>query len=125
PSSVRWMPSRFSSLLRFAFIPFPNARAMPAFSSIISHAAHKVNRTGKFVIKIYDFSRPFEEVRRALAFSGKEEYNCGMRDLHTHSAFSPDGVSPLEEMAARAHEQRLKYFGVSEHFDFDYAACGI
>ena len=98
---------------------------MPAFSSIISHAARKVNRTGKFVIKIYDFSRPFEEVRRALAFSGKVEYNCGMSDLHTHSAFSPDGVSPLEEMAARAHEQGLKYFGVSEHFDFDYAACGI
>ena len=64
-------------------------------------------------------------MRRALAFSGKVEYNCGMSDLHTHSAFSPDGVSPLEEMAARAHEQGLKYFGVSEHFDFDYAACGI
>ena len=64
-------------------------------------------------------------MRRELAFSGKVEYNCGMSDLHTHSAFSPDGVSPLEEMAARAHEQGLKYFGVSEHFDFDYAACGI
>lgn len=48
-----------------------------------------------------------------------------MSDLHTHSAFSADGVSPLAEMAARAHERGLKYFGVSEHFDFDYAACGI
>ena len=64
-------------------------------------------------------------MRRALAFSGKVEYNCGMSDLHTHSAFSPDGASPLEEMAARAHEHGLKYVGVSEHNDFDYAACGI
>ena len=48
-----------------------------------------------------------------------------LTDIHTHSAFSPDGISPLEEMVERAHEKGLKYFGVSEHFDFDYAACGL
>ncbi len=48
-----------------------------------------------------------------------------LTDIHTHSAFSPDGISPLEEMVERAHEKSLKYFGVSEHFDFDYAACGL
>ena len=48
-----------------------------------------------------------------------------LTDLHTHSAFSPDGISPLSEMVQTAHKKGLSYFGVSEHFDFDYAACGL
>ena len=61
----------------------------------------------------------------ALAFWAAACYNKGMTDIHTHSAFSPDGISPLAEMVQTAHEKGLKYFGVSEHFDYDYAACGL
>ena len=55
------------------------------------------------------------------------EYNTGMilTDVHTHSTFSADGDSPLEEMVARARELGLGYFGVSEHFDYDYPPAGL
>lgn len=63
---------------------------------------------------------------RGLAISSKVWYNRAMKaDLHTHSAFSPDGVSPLSEMLAAAHERGIQYYGVSEHFDYDYAFYGI
>ncbi len=51
---------------------------MPAFSSIISQAARKVNRTGKFVIKIYDFFRkkPALLVPLAHASRGDQAQNA-------------------------------------------------
>ncbi len=48
-----------------------------------------------------------------------------MTDIHTHSAFSTDGISPLSDMVAAAFEKGLRYYGVSEHFDRDYAAIGL
>lgn len=48
-----------------------------------------------------------------------------LTDVHTHSTFSADGRSPLEEMFARAEALRLAYYGVSEHFDYDYLADGV
>ena len=48
-----------------------------------------------------------------------------LTDVHTHSAFSADGVSPLAEMLARAEALGVKYYGVSEHFDYDYLADGV
>lgn len=43
-----------------------------------------------------------------------------LTDVHTHSTFSPDGISPLAEMTARARELGVAYYGVAEHFDYDY-----
>lgn len=46
-------------------------------------------------------------------------------DLHTHSTFSHDGNAALADMVAAAHLRGLKYYGVSEHFDYDCAALGV
>ena len=46
-------------------------------------------------------------------------------DVHTHSKFSADGRSPLSDMLARAAELGTAYYGVSEHFDYDYQADGV
>ena len=48
-----------------------------------------------------------------------------MTDVHTHSAFSADGVTPLADMAARAAALGTAYYGVSEHFDYDYLTDGV
>ncbi|MBR2903465.1 MAG: histidinol-phosphatase HisJ family protein [Clostridia bacterium] len=42
-----------------------------------------------------------------------------LTDVHTHSTFSPDGVSPLEEMLKTALEQGVAFYGVSEHVNYD------
>ena len=39
-------------------------------------------------------------------------------DVHTHSKFSPDGYSTLEEMIVSACEKGVRYYGVAEHFDY-------
>ena len=46
-------------------------------------------------------------------------------DLHSHSDFSPDGTEPLAAMVKRAEALRLTFYGISEHFDYDYVADGI
>ena len=48
-----------------------------------------------------------------------------LTDIHNHSKFSTDGVSPLEDMVATAKGKGLRYFGISEHFDYDYIAAGL
>ncbi len=48
-----------------------------------------------------------------------------LTDVHTHSAFSADGTSPLSEMVNTAKKAGFRYFGVSEHFDYDYKTQGI
>lgn len=57
----------------------------------------------------------------------KKRYNISMilTDVHTHSTFSLDGISTLEDMVAEAHKKKIVYYGVSEHFDRDYAALGL
>lgn len=42
-----------------------------------------------------------------------------LTDVHNHSAFSFDGVSPLAEMLKTAQAKGVAFYGVSEHFDFD------
>lgn len=42
-----------------------------------------------------------------------------LTDIHTHSTFSTDGKSTLEEMVSTAKARGLRYFGISEHFDLD------
>lgn len=42
-----------------------------------------------------------------------------LTDLHSHTAFSPDGRGKIEEMLATAYELGVGYYGLSEHFNFD------
>jgi histidinol-phosphatase (PHP family) len=48
-----------------------------------------------------------------------------LTDLHTHTTFSADGKATLSAMykAAEAHE--LAFWGISEHFDYDYKVNNI
>lgn len=48
-----------------------------------------------------------------------------LTDVHTHSTFSTDGKSTLAEMVAAARDAGARYYGVSEHFDFDYVVLGL
>ena len=41
-------------------------------------------------------------------------------DMHTHTAFSYDGKDAIEKMLAAAQEKGVAFYGISEHFDFDY-----
>lgn len=42
-----------------------------------------------------------------------------LTDLHSHTAFSPDGRGEMEEMLATAYALGVGYYGLSEHFNFD------
>ena len=42
-----------------------------------------------------------------------------LTDVHNHSTYSFDGVSPLEKMLETARQKGVAFYGVSEHFDFD------
>lgn len=48
-----------------------------------------------------------------------------LTDVHTHSTYSSDGISPLESMVKAAEAMGVEYYGVSEHFDYDYNAIGL
>ncbi len=43
-----------------------------------------------------------------------------LTDMHTHSTFSHDGVSSLREMLSTAQKMGVVFYGVSDHFDYDY-----
>ena len=43
-----------------------------------------------------------------------------LTDMHTHSTYSHDGRSDLKTMLSCAQKQGLAFYGVSEHFDYDY-----
>lgn len=40
-------------------------------------------------------------------------------DIHTHSAYSFDGVSTLKDILARAQSMGVDFYGVAEHVDYD------
>lgn len=48
-----------------------------------------------------------------------------LTDVHTHSTFSADGETPLTGMLARARELGIRFYGIAEHFDYDYLADGV
>ncbi len=48
-----------------------------------------------------------------------------LTDLHSHTAFSPDGRGTMEEMLATAYALGVGYYGLSEHFNFDMIVNGI
>ena len=43
-----------------------------------------------------------------------------LTDLHTHTTYSHDGTNPPAEMLAVAQKAGLAFYGMSEHFDYDY-----
>ena len=43
-----------------------------------------------------------------------------MTDVHTHTKFSPDGRSDIGDMLKAALKKGAAYYGISEHFDYDY-----
>ena len=43
-----------------------------------------------------------------------------LTDMHTHSTFSHDGTNTLTEMLEAAYAMGVAFYGVSEHFDYDY-----
>ena len=43
-----------------------------------------------------------------------------LTDMHTHSTYSFDGRAALEKMLAAAQEKGVAFYGVSEHFNYDY-----
>ena len=48
-----------------------------------------------------------------------------LTDVHNHTKFSADGRSPIEDMLKTAYEKGIAYYGISEHFDYDYVVDGI
>ncbi len=48
-----------------------------------------------------------------------------LTDVHTHTTFSTDGVDTIFDMLAKAKELNLAYWGISEHFDYDYLVDGV
>lgn len=46
-------------------------------------------------------------------------------DIHTHTAFSADGVDDIETMVSTAEQLNVKYYGIAEHFDYDYKVNGF
>lgn len=57
---------------------------------------------------------------------------CGKRvtvmircDLHTHTFFSADGRQDMRAMIEKAVSLGLRYYGTSEHFDYDYIAKNV
>lgn len=43
-----------------------------------------------------------------------------LTDMHSHTTFSHDGRNTPAEMLAAAQKQGVAFYGVSEHFDYDY-----
>ena len=54
-------------------------------------------------------------------------YNIGMilTDIHSHSTWSADAESSLQDMVEAARKKGLGFFGISEHFDYDYIPAGL
>ncbi len=43
-----------------------------------------------------------------------------LTDMHTHSTYSHDGKATLGKMLETAQKKGVAFYGVSEHFDYDY-----
>ena len=43
-----------------------------------------------------------------------------MTDMHTHTTYSHDGKNSPNEMLEEAQKRGLAFYGVSDHFDYDY-----
>ncbi len=76
-----------------------------------------------------EFYAPQKNICPKVAVFPSVCYNRAMvkllTDVHTHTKFSPDGIDGIEEMLKAAHERGACYYGVSEHFDYDYKVDGV
>ena len=43
-----------------------------------------------------------------------------LTDMHTHTSFSPDADDRAEDMLFAAQKKGLAFYGISDHFEFDY-----
>ena len=43
-----------------------------------------------------------------------------LTDMHTHTTFSHDGRNTPEEMLSAAQRKGIAFYGISDHFDYDY-----
>lgn len=48
-----------------------------------------------------------------------------LTDIHTHTTFSPDGKDDMETMINEAERLGISYYGIAEHFDYDYLVNNI
>ena len=48
----------------------------------------------------------------------------GLTDLHTHTTFSPDGKDDIQVMIQTAQEKGVRFYGISEHIDYDMILAG-
>lgn len=48
-----------------------------------------------------------------------------LTDIHTHTTFSTDGQDDIFSMLKKARSLGLSYWGISEHFDYDYFIDGV
>lgn len=48
-----------------------------------------------------------------------------LTDVHTHTTFSPDGKDDIYTMIAEAKRKKVAYYGIAEHFDYDYVLGGF
>ena len=73
--------------------------------------------TFKF-LKIGNRDEIFLAKARGVCYNGGAMKRI-LTDLHTHTAFSPDGTGEMEDMLATAYKLGVSYYGLSEHFNFD------
>ncbi len=43
-----------------------------------------------------------------------------LTDIHNHTTFSSDGRDSMETMLAAAYAKRLAWYGIADHFNYDY-----
>lgn len=43
-----------------------------------------------------------------------------LTDVHNHTSFSPDGRNSMEDMLATAYKKGLAWYGIADHFNYDY-----
>ncbi len=48
-----------------------------------------------------------------------------LTDVHTHTTFSFDAKDDINTMLAHAEKTGVSYYGIAEHFDYDYLANGL
>ena len=52
-----------------------------------------------------------------------EDMDKLLTDLHSHTTFSHDGKNTPAQMLEAAQKKGLAFYGVSDHFDYDYDVC--
>ena len=73
--------------------------------------------------KVFPFSARYKldkKKKKVYHLFGNTEAKMILTDIHTHTKFSVDGRSDIRDMIHRAVSLGLTYYGISEHFNYDY-----